>query len=245
MSVIKYIIPTEYIHKKIKIIAESKSRYGKKSKPIKKTLLVNCKINDVFIPKDENGKIKLVNNKLIINAKLEKCQSLKYRINNWQYWLDVKDGVINLNEYNGNITVTIGIYCDVLETIREVTKFNLNLESFTVQIPLINGNTVGNELLPSTNPLIITVDIGGSFVADELYYSIDGAEYTKADSLHFETFLPIGNHNVKAYSLYNGMRSDVAERNITVKEINILGSSNNDVLRIKSDSNNVLMINNN
>ena len=244
MSVIKYIIPTEYIHKKIKIIAESKSRYGKKSKPIEKTLLVNCKINDVFIPKDENGKIKLVNNKLIINAKLEKCQSLKYRISDWQYWLDVKDGVINLNGYNGNITVIIGIYCDVLETMREVESFIVNIDSVTISIPLINGNTESDLLLPSNNPLIIDVEVGNDFFADSLYYSIDGAEYTKADSLHFETFLSIGNHNVKAYSLYNGMRSDVAERNITVKEINILGSSNNDVLRIKSDSNNVLMINN-
>lgn len=244
MSVIKYIIPTEYIHKKIKIIAESKNRYGKKSKPIEKTLLVNCKINDVFIPKDENGKIKLVNNKLIINAKLEKCQSLKYRISGWQYWLDVKDGVINLNEYNGNITIIIGIYCDVLETIREVESFIVNIDSVNISIPLINGNTKSDLLLPSNNPLIIDVEVGNDFFADSLYYSIDGAEYTKADSLHFETFLSIGNHNVKAYSLYNGMRSDVAERNITVKEINILGSSNNDVLRIKSDSNNVLMINN-
>ena len=244
MSVIKYIIPTEYIHKKIKIIAESKSRYGKKSKPIEKTLLVNCKINDVFIPKDENGKIKLVNNKLIINAKLEKCQSLKYRISGWQYWLDVKDGVINLNEYNENITVIIGIYCDVLETIREVESFIVNIDSVNVQVPLINGNTVSDLLLPSNNPLIIDVEVGNDFFADSLYYSIDGAEYTKADSLHFETFLSIGNHNVKAYSLYNGIRSDIAERNITVKEINILGSSNNDVLRIKLDSNNVLMINN-
>lgn len=244
MSVIKYIIPTEYIHKKIKIIAESKSRYGKKSKPIEKTLLVNCKINDVFIPKDENGKIKLVNNKLIINAKLEKCQSLKYRISDWQYWLDVKDGVINLNGYYGNVTVIIGIYCDVLETIREVESFIVNIDSVNISIPLINGNTESDLLLPSNNPLIIDVEVGNDFFADSLYYSIDGAEYTKADSLHFETFLSIGNHNVKAYSLYNGMRSDVAERNITVKEINILGSSNNDVLRIKSDSNNVLMINN-
>lgn len=244
MSVIKYIIPTEYIHKKIKIIAESKSRYGKKSKPIEKTLLVNCKINDVFIPKDENGKIKLVNNKLIINAKLEKCQSLKYRISGWQYWLDVKDGVINLNEYNGNITVIIGIYCDVLETMREVESFIVNIDSVNISIPLINGKTESDLLLPSNNPLIIDVEVGNDFFADSLYYSIDGAEYTKADSLHFETLLSIGNHNVKAYSLYNGMRSDVAERNITVKEINILGSSNNDVLRIKSDSNNVLMINN-
>lgn len=244
MSVIKYIIPTEYIHKKIKIIAESKSRYGKKSKPIEKTLLVNCKINDVFIPKDENGKIKLVNNKLIINAKLEKCQSLKYRISGWQYWLDVKDGVINLNGYHGNVTVTIGIYCDVLETMREVESFIVNIDSVNISIPLINGNTESDLLLPSNNPLIIDVEVGNDFFADSLYYSIDGAEYTKADSLHFETFLSIGNHNVKAYSLYNGMRSDVAERNITVKEINILGSSNNDVLRIKSDSNNVLMINN-
>ena len=244
MSVIKYIIPTEYIHKKIKIIAESKSRYGKKSKPIEKTLLVNCKINDVFIPKDENGKIKLVNNKLIINAKLEKCQSLKYRISGWQYWLDVKDGVINLNGYNRNITVIIGIYCDVLETIREVESFIVNIDSVNVQVPLINGNTVSDLLLPSNNPLIIDVEVGNDFFADSLYYSIDGAEYTKADSLHFETFLSIGNHNVKAYSLYNGIRSDIAERNITVKEINILGSSNNDVLRIKLDSNNVLMINN-
>ena len=244
MSVIKYIIPTEYIHKKIKIIAESKSRYGKKSKPIEKTLLVNCKINDVFIPKDENGKIKLVNNKLIINAKLEKCQSLKYRISDWQYWLDVKDGVINLNEYNGNITVIIGIYCDVLETMREVESFIVNIDSVNISIPLINGKTESDLLLPSNNPLIIDVEVGNDFFADSLYYSIDGAEYTKADSLHFETLLSIGNHNVKAYSLYNGMRSDVAERNITVKEINILGSSNNDVLRIKSDSNNVLMINN-
>ena len=243
MSVIKYIIPTEYIHKKIKIIAESKSRYGKKSKPIEKTLLVNCKINDVFIPKDENGKIKLVNNKLIINAKLEKCQSLKYRISGWQYWLDVKDGIIDFNGYLENLTVTIGIYCDVLETIREVAKFNLNIESFTVQIPLINGNTVGDELVPSTNPLIITVNIGGSFVADKLYYSIDGAEYTKADSLHFETLLSIGVHNVKAYCTYNGIQGDFSERKITVKEINILGSDNN-TLRIKSDSNNVLLINN-
>lgn len=244
MSVIKYIIPTEYIHKKIKIIAESKSRYGKKSKPIEKTLLVNCKINDVFIPKDENGKIKLVNNKLIINAKLEKCQSLKYRISGWQYWLDVKDGVINFNGYNGNITVIIGIYCDVLETMREVESFIVNIVSVNISIPLINGNTVSDLLLPSNNPLIIDVEVGNDFFADSLYYSIDGAEYTKADSLHFETLLSIGVHNVKAYSLYNGMRSDVAERNITVKEINILGSSNNDVLRIKSDSNNVLMINN-
>lgn len=244
MSVIKYIIPTEYIHKKIKIIAESKSRYGKKSKPIEKTLLVNCKINDVFIPKDENGKIKLVNNKLIINAKLEKCQSLKYRISGWQYWLDVKDGVINFNGYNENITVIIGIYCDVLETMREVESFIVNIDSVNISIPLINGNTVSDLLLPSNNPLIIDVEVGNDFFADSLYYSIDGAEYTKADSLHFETLLSIGNHNVKAYSLYNGMRSDVAERNITVKEINILGSSNNDVLRIKSDSNNVLMINN-
>ena len=244
MSVIKYIIPTEYIHKKIKIIAESKSRYGKKSKPIEKTLLVNCKINDVFIPKDENGKIKLVNNKLIINAKLEKCQSLKYRISDWQYWLDVKDGVINLNEYNGNITVIIGIYCDVLETMREVESFIVNIDSVNISVPLINGNTESDLLLPSNNPLIIDVEVGNDYFADSLYYSIDGAEYTKADSLHFETFLSIGNHNVKAYSLYNGMRSGIAERNITVKEINILGSSNNDVLRIKSDSNNVLMINN-
>ncbi len=244
MSVIKYIIPTEYIHKKIKIIVESKSRYGKKSKPIEKTLLVNCKINDVFIPKDENGKIKLVNNKLIINAKLEKCQSLKYRISGWQYWLDVKDGVINFNGYSGNLTVTIGIYCDVLETMREVESFIVNIDSVNISIPLINGNTESDLLLPSNNPLIIDVEVGNDFFADSLYYSIDGAEYAKADSLHFETLLSIGVHNVKAYSLYNGMRSDVAERNITVKEINILGSSNNDVLRIKSDSNNILMINN-
>jgi hypothetical protein len=244
MKTLKYVIPTEYVHKKIKIIAECSRSCGKKSKPIEKTLLVNCKCNDVLIPRDENGNIKLVNQKLILNTKLEKCQSLKYSVNYGQYWQDIKDNILDLKGYSGVIPITIGIYCDVLETIREVAKFNLNVESFTVQIPLINGNTVGDELVPSTNPLIITVDIGGSFVADELYYSIDGSDYEKADSLHFETFLSVGNHNVKAYSLYNGMRSDVAERNIIVKEINILGSSNNDVLRVKSDSNNVLMINN-
>lgn len=243
MSVIKYIIPTEYIHKKIKIIAESKSRYGKKSKPIEKTLLVNCKINDVFIPKDENGKIKLVNNKLIINAKLEKCQSLKYRLSGWQYWLDVKDGVINLNGYYGNVTVIIGIYCDVLETMREVESFIVNIDSVNISIPLINGNTESDLLLPSNNPLIIDVEVGNDFFADSLYYSIDGAEYTKADSLHFETLLSIGVHNVKAYCTYKGIRGDISERKITVKEINILGSDNN-TLRIKSDSNNVLLINN-
>ena len=243
MSVIKYIIPTEYIHKKIKIIAESKSRYGKKSKPIEKTLLVNCKINDVFIPKDENGKIKLVNNKLIINAKLEKCQSLKYRLSGWQYWLDVKDGIINFNGYLENLTVTIGIYCDVLETLREVESFTINIDYVNISVPLINGNTESDLLLPSNNPLIIDVEVRNDYFADSLYYSIDGAEYTKADSLHFETLLSIGVHNVKAYCTYNGIQGDFSERKITVKEINILGSDNN-TLRIKSDSNNVLLINN-
>lgn len=240
MSVIKYIIPTEYIHKKIKIIAESKSRYGKKSKPIEKVLDVSCKCDNITILNKVNsypmynGEIEAYNREIGIAVHLEQCQNLKYKISG--DWQNVENGIIEIQKGEETTLLQLGVYCNEKERFLKEKSYHLLFNKYDLPKLLIGGSSKDREIQIGIGSV---VTIKNHFTHD-FYFSFDGLNW-----VHYESNERTFNYDeVGTFELWafwrdeHNVKSPTTKVKIKVVDYTVIADSDNNILSV---GNNLLL----